>query len=277
MYSGTGAILPDYESWFPPRRAGKGPPPSRNGHLYVSRSKFLHGGSYLAEPLVEQILRGSGTFRVICPEEHPVSDVAAMIEASETVVFSEGSAMHTLELCRGRVPKVLVVLRRRSKAWSEYYQRMMEQKCESVLLHEPRAHLTPLGWSVQREAALGQNACAVQDIAQLIEAIAAASGVPLAQPADADIRTAHALSLANLLFDPRSTRGTWGMPGPAGLLHTLQKQVLALDILPFDMTGARQSLQAEAGEEPDAATASAPREEREGREVRRMRRRQQGT
>ena len=232
---GRGPLSSDYSEIFPPVRARSNITRPRRGHVYISRSKYIHKGSYLGEMLVEQVLEETKQFRIVHPQEHPVSEVVDILESSESAVFAEGSAMHLLELCREPVPKGFVVLRRREFTWEQFYKGMMDLKVENLSVHPMRASLTSLGWSRRRESALGQNASTVQDIPNLLKAISQFCGVKLRTPSDMEVRQGYALSLASMMLDPQSTRGTFVGTGPAALLKQLQMQVLALDILPFDI------------------------------------------
>ncbi len=231
---GQGPLHAGYAAVFPPPRPDARIARPRRGHLYVSRSRYLHKGSYLGEVLVEQVLAESGRFRIIHPQDHAVHDVVDALESSESAVFAEGSAIHVLELCREKVPRAFVILRRQRKAFDEYFSAMLAGKAEQVRVAEARAFLTPLGWSPQRQAPLGQNASAVQALAALLEDISGFCGVPLRKPSDMEERQAAALSLAHLVLDPRATTGM-GQRGPEQLLSRLQDQVQKLDILPFDI------------------------------------------
>lgn len=81
--------------------------------LYVSRSRFLMG-SIAGEAAIERAMTRAGAV-VIYPEELPLSDQIEYLQRSRTIVFAEGSAVHTLQL-RGVLKASVVVLNRRNGA-----------------------------------------------------------------------------------------------------------------------------------------------------------------
>ncbi len=81
--------------------------------VYVSRSNFLLGG-LAGETYLDRILEASGV-KVIYPETLPLSVQVSYYKAAETLVFSEGSAVHALQLL-GRLDADIGILVRRSKA-----------------------------------------------------------------------------------------------------------------------------------------------------------------
>ena len=229
---GKGPVTPDYGTIFPPQRPE--PMVEREGHLYISRSRFIHGGSYLGEMLVEDVLRETGKFRIIHPQDYPVTEVVAMLESCQSAIFAEGSAIHIIELCRAPVPKIFAIVRRKKNAWCSFYQQMVTKRSGAHAEQEVRACLTSLGWSHKVGASMGGvHASAVQDIPQLLKAISAFIGLPMREPWDLEVRNAQALSLVSMIMDPRATPGHPDSEGPMGLLTVLQQQVLDLDILPF--------------------------------------------
>ena len=227
-----GPVTADYVTMFPPQRPE--PMAERQGNLYISRSRFIHGGSYLGEMLVEDVLRETGKFRIIHPQDYPVTEVVAMLESCQSAIFAEGSAVHMIELCRAPVPKIFAILRRKKNAWGGFYQQMVTKRSGALAEQEVRACLTTLGWSHKVGTSMGGvHASAVQDIPQLIKAISAFIDLPLREPSDLEVRNAQALSLVSMIMDPRATPGHLDSGGPMGLLTLLQQQVLDLDILPF--------------------------------------------
>ncbi len=232
---GFGSTGDAYDEVFPPRRAEVAAPGQRSGHIYVSRSKYLHSGSYLGETLVEQVLRDSGQFEILHPQDHSPAEAAAKLEACESAVFAEGSALHILELCRAPPPKVFVILRRDLAVWRRFFELMVAKRCANVHLHQVRDRLVSLNWSTKHEAAMDYKASAVHDIAALLEAVSAFSGLALRVPTEQEIRTAQALSLLNLIMDQRATPATTPLDVIGSAIRVLQWQAAKLDILPFDL------------------------------------------
>lgn len=232
---GMGSVSADYDKVFPPRREGRDDARPRSGHLYVSRSKYLYSGSYLGETLVEDILRESGRFEILHPQDHPVADVVDKLESCESAVFAEGSAIHILELCRTPPPKTFVVMRRDMQAWRKFFELMVAKRSPQVELHQVRDRLASLTWSAKSEGAADNKAAAVHDIAALLDSISAFCGIVLRKPSEREIRTAQGLSLLNLIMDERSMRASTPLDIIGSAIRVLQMQAAQLDILPFDL------------------------------------------
>lgn len=85
---------------------------ANTGELYyVSRSRHSHTGSFYGESLVEGVLRDFG-FKTIFPEDYKFIELARILRSSRAAIFSEGSAIHALELCGSRIPDTFVISRR---------------------------------------------------------------------------------------------------------------------------------------------------------------------
>jgi Glycosyltransferase 61 len=230
---GMGPVSPAYSSIFPPPRPGVPPVAERTGNVYVSRSKYIHSGSYLGEPLIEKYLENTGRFEILHPQEFDIATVVDKFERSETAVFVEGSALHILELCRNPPPNVFIIARRNEVAWKAYFENMVAKKSRRMVIHGVKERLTPLDWLDKREAPSGKNASSVMDLPDLLGAISAFSNVEIARPPEEEVRTAQALSLLQMIIDPRSTNGGTSPEMLGKLLQTLRQQILRLDILPF--------------------------------------------
>ncbi|OGA45795.1 MAG: hypothetical protein A3G24_13545 [Betaproteobacteria bacterium RIFCSPLOWO2_12_FULL_62_13] len=231
---GLGPVTPDYRSLFPPPRgnaaADAGEEPQR---LYVSRSKFLHGGSYLGEPLVEEVLARDGGFRILHPQDNPIADVVQLLEAAHTAVFVEGSALHFLELCRKTPRNIFVIGRRRQNAFQGYFDAMVRKAAANVVLQPVVETLIPLEWMPRRGQPAGQNAPALVDLRDLLQNLSRFCGASLQAPNDLDIRRAQALSLLQVIIDTRSTSSRTPMETLGRLLIDLRRQVNRLDFLPW--------------------------------------------
>lgn len=81
--------------------------------LYVSRSKFIAGG-LAGEAYLDKALEKCGV-KVIYPEELPLAEQMKYYQSAKTLVFSEGSAVHALQLI-GRLNADVGILVRRAKA-----------------------------------------------------------------------------------------------------------------------------------------------------------------
>jgi hypothetical protein len=229
---GFGPLSPQYEAVFPPRSGAVNKEPSiiPGRRIYISRSEYLFRGSYLGEPLVERILERDGKFEILHPQNHAVVDVLQKLQSCETTVFSEGSALHLLELCRRRPPNVFVICRRPRAEMS--FGPLLQRMVSNVAFHQVESELVPLGVRGSGRPA-SNNAPALVDIASLVRRLADFCGIELEEPSDAEIRQAQALSLLRYVLDPRSTGEFTTDENLGQLLTKLRTQVSALDMLPW--------------------------------------------
>lgn len=79
--------------------------------VFVSRSRVHRGGQIAGEGYLEEVLRGCGA-RIFHPQEHPISEQIDVYCRARKLIFSEGSAVHTLQLV-GRIGNEVAVLSRR--------------------------------------------------------------------------------------------------------------------------------------------------------------------
>lgn len=237
---GWGPVTPDYKALFPPKVRGGSPPEEGTGspRLYVSRSRFLHGGSYLGEALIEDMLARDAGFEILHPQEHSIAAVVRKFEGTETAVFSEGSALHLLELCRRTPRNIFVICRRKYNAFHNYFENMLIKASERMEFFPVVEVLVPLDWSSRRNEPGWQNASALVDLAALTAALAGFCGIALELPAEADIRRAQALSLLQAVIDPRTTGGQTTPEDLGRLLVALRDQVNRLDVLPWPASNA---------------------------------------
>lgn len=108
----SGATLNRFYKYIYEDIVGEACPPSQySDRVYVSRSRHSHTGSYYGENYVEKSLAASG-FDIIYPEDYSLGDLVVILRNTKVAVFAEGSAIHALELCGARIPKVFVIGRR---------------------------------------------------------------------------------------------------------------------------------------------------------------------
>lgn len=93
--------------------ATNGPVPQDLETLFVSRARWPDG-RLAGEPYVAEVLERAGV-AVIQPEMLPVSEQVRMLRRARRILFSEGSALHTLQLL-GRLHARVAVIARRPKA-----------------------------------------------------------------------------------------------------------------------------------------------------------------
>lgn len=251
---GMGSVSADYDRIFPPRREGQAEARPRTGHLYVSRSKYLFSGSYLGEMLVEEVLRDSGQFEILHPQEHPVAEVVDKLESCASAVFAEGSALHILELCRAPPPKTFVILRRDRQSWRKFYELMVAKRCAEVELLDLRDRLGSFTWSPNTGAASSAKAAALHDIPALLRAVAQFCGVGLREPSEREVKTGQAMSLLNLILDQRTIRNNTPLDIVGSMVRVLQWQATEFDFLPFDLpkSGPTPKAPAKTSREPRA-------------------------
>ncbi len=82
--------------------------PSR---IYVSRTNYLHKGSFAGERYFESLLAAEG-FHIVKPETLPLLEQLRHYRAADLIIFSEGSAVHTAELLGSLTADVVLVQRR---------------------------------------------------------------------------------------------------------------------------------------------------------------------
>jgi hypothetical protein len=83
------------------------------GTLFVSRSRQRKG--LAGEAILDQVFAAAGA-EVYFPEEHRLTDQLDQYQAQERLLFSEGSALHALQLL-GEVAAEVTVLSRRAGHW----------------------------------------------------------------------------------------------------------------------------------------------------------------
>ena len=64
--------------------------------IYISRSHIPHGGNFLGEAYIEQLLTDAG-FTIIHPQEHGFEAQLQFYLAADDIIFCEGSACHGCE------------------------------------------------------------------------------------------------------------------------------------------------------------------------------------
>jgi hypothetical protein len=220
------APAPGYDALFRPF----GPLPSANGprHVYVSRSRHLFSGGYVGELLVEEILSAAGV-TIIVPENYPAADLISIYRGAENIAFSEGSAIHLLEISGGIAAHVLVIGRRDREFTEERFVRPIEPLCTSVRQFSSARSLAsfkvnPSGRSDRSSAPV------VVDIAALLAALGDFYGLALPMPTRRQIGRAMVLDLGRIALDPHNApdvRPKW----LGRQLLALRRQVDAMGLL----------------------------------------------
>lgn len=95
--------------------------------IYVSRGK-INRGVMAGERALETFMSRNGAL-VVYPEDHDIETLLRAYAAAEFVIFSEGSAMHTLQFL-GRQLKAVIVINRSSA--SKFGENFLQGRCESL-------------------------------------------------------------------------------------------------------------------------------------------------
>lgn len=200
---GGTTLLSGYCEFFPPRESITKPTTTP---VYLTRSKHMYSGSFFGETLVEDILQESG-FRIISPEAFDCRDLVPILRDARTIVATEGSAIHNLELC-GRVGGDVVVIARRPGAASRFKEILEHTANRSLIIDEVQKEGIPLDWDPGMERPSVQRACSFIDISKVINEVSSFCRVNLRSPTSEEIDRSIALDLAQYVLDPRSTRRT---------------------------------------------------------------------
>jgi tetratricopeptide (TPR) repeat protein len=89
------------------------------GRVYVSRSGVAHGGSFLGERYLENLLACEG-WEIFHPEDHPFARQMDVYRKAAALVFAEGSACHGTELLGRQALNDVYLLARRQIALGAY-------------------------------------------------------------------------------------------------------------------------------------------------------------
>lgn len=122
---------------------------NRCGTLYISRSQHLHSGGILGELCLERILEAKGV-DVIRPETIGLGEFARKVNNYDTLVFSEGSAVHVLELIKHLPARVIILCRREPWRTEHFFGSLIKQiGGEAVYIPYSQA-LIPIEWNNQK-------------------------------------------------------------------------------------------------------------------------------
>lgn len=219
-------LIRDYARLFPlaPIVADR----TGSDRLYLSRSRHIHGGTYLGESLIDARLAAAG-FEVIHPQEMATAALVRKLAGAALIVLAEGSAIHNLELC-GRVAARLFVIGRRIGT-KRRFGRLLESLAREWRIFAGTPAPIGLDWDEVADRPRPGRSCSFIDIAALIGAIGEFAGISLEMPDAATIDRAIAADLLRFLIDPRSGAGASdaqlghalrmlrAMPAVAGLLE----------------------------------------------------------
>lgn len=219
-------VLPDYNSYFPPRKEPRKASRRTPKKIYLTRALHRATGSFFGESYIERLLTEAG-FQVIAPEHEPLDAMIEILQNAEQLVFSEGSAIHILELAAPIRARVFVIGRR--VGTRNRFLPLLQELCSdaAVSLHL-RAPFLLFGDQAERSLKSSRG-CNFIDLEAVVKDLAAFFGVELPWSAD-QARIAIRADLIDYLLHP----ATLPKPMDAAILgdHLLYLRELAksLDI-----------------------------------------------
>jgi hypothetical protein len=199
--------------------------------LYVSRRHYLHAGSYLGETFVEDILTKSG-FRIIYPELERIVDLVNAYSNADAIVFSEGSAIHVLELCGKVKAKVLVICRRNTHNVQTMFAALLTELTTSYRIFGSNVQVPPLDWDAARQSPAWIKASSKLDLAQLLDTVSEYMDVAVERPSDQALAHAAQLDLLRLILDKRTTKAGTNPERLVAQLEMLRDQAPQLGLVP---------------------------------------------
>lgn len=193
-----------------------------NRLLYITRSKHIHSGSYIGETYIEKVLAANG-FQIIYPENVPVRAMVDLLRNAEVSIFSEGSAVHNLELCGRTGSKIFVIGRRRGTL--ERFKTILEDCSSAYRVYDSMTELGSLQWNERSRSAATSKSLSLVDISDLIANISEFCELELKMP-EMDISRDFMMSdLGRYLIDTRSTNSAATSDEQLGfLLRQMQRK-----------------------------------------------------
>ncbi|WP_298964745.1 glycosyltransferase 61 family protein [uncultured Methylobacterium sp.] len=201
---------------------------SEKSRIYVSRGRHLLNGSYLGERIIEEKLAEAG-FRVIYPEHLGIKQLVAMYRAADLIVFSEGSAIHVLEVA-GKISAHVMIIARRSDTFTKTnFLNAIVPVCRSVELLSNRATLTPMKWDPRKQQPTNSLASAYVDLNAMLKIIAERCAVDIPEVPEHIVKAEIHRDLLKTIFSVNYEHLSDETIGK--LIRKLQKQVLDLSLL----------------------------------------------
>lgn len=194
-------MKPGYAELFP--RRVEAPEGAAGKSYYVSRAKHFYSGTYAGETLIENYLKGHG-FDILYPEEVHLPDVVRMLSTASDIIFSEGSAIHNLELC-GKTRARIMVIGRRSGTAMRFGHIAQEYGAASHIFD--KAHvLGPMEWDNAHNRPNRPRSISVLDVRALILEISTFFDISTEIPTEEACQQAIFADLGRYLLDERTTR-----------------------------------------------------------------------
>lgn len=116
-------------------------PTQPQGTFFISRSKM--SARFAGEQYLDRVFRSIG-ISVFFPEEHRLEEQIKLYWSAERLIFSEGSAIHGLQLLGTNVADVIVLGRRPSRWWANM-QAIKVRARRAEYIQIARNQFVPLG------------------------------------------------------------------------------------------------------------------------------------
>lgn len=150
------------------------------------------------------------------------------INSASAIILSEGSAIHTLELCDVRESSVFIICRRSRQSVEHLFVNMLSRKGCKVGISGEGSAVTPLDWEPTRNTPAWQNASAYLDLSQIINDINKFLGLAIETPDKEIVQESVKQSIVDIILDPRSTRKSTTDEQLGALLRLLRTQIPTL-------------------------------------------------
>ncbi len=111
--------------------------------LYVSRSHLIHKGGIAGEAYIETILQEDENFYIFKPENYSLHEQMNYYRHAKVCIFSEGSAIHGLELLGwlNKMSTVAIIFRR---AGNQFLSRVIESRSQNLCQFKSTKMIHPL-------------------------------------------------------------------------------------------------------------------------------------
>lgn len=131
--------------------------------LYISRTSFLLRGSFAGEKYIEGLLSRDG-YTIFQPEKYDLFTQLKYYKSAKEIIFSEGAALHVLELL-GEIPGRVTVIQRRQSS-NKMFGPLLDARCSEVSFFSHTHSLQSLFVAQGQTTAAAGSALAVLDQAK---------------------------------------------------------------------------------------------------------------
>jgi len=169
-------LTPEYREFLHSRALNclgdlKEPTPTK---VYISRSNYFLRGSYAGETYIEKVLQQNG-FTIFYPEKHSLKHQLNVYFNAQELLFSEGTAIHVLELLGNINAKVGVI--RRRQAGRIAIEPPLKNRVKNYSIFEENFPLPSLYVAPKRTTAASGSAVCFVDVGKISEYLASEFGV----------------------------------------------------------------------------------------------------